>query len=68
MGFISKALKGIGRMYTSAFSNMAGMIGIETSHARKKRHKEQDRLTRQQIESEKELFDYTLAGQEQAIS
>ena len=42
MGFISKALKGIGRMYTSAFSNMAGMIGIETSHARKKRHKEQE--------------------------
>lgn len=53
-------------MYKSAFSNMAGMIGIETSHARKKRHKEQDRLTQQQLEAEKEMFDYTLGRQEEA--
>lgn len=66
MGFFSKAIKGIGRMYKSAFSNTVGVLGIETSHARKKRHKEQDRLTQQQLEAEKEMFDYTLGRQEEA--
>ena len=73
MGFFKKLGKTIGNaakstftMYKDIHSAGLGMFGIETNHARRQRRKEQDRLTQKQIEGEKELFDYTLAGQEQA--